>query len=102
MNIQYVFPKYVKGQRADGENALSGGRRDYPAVRKEKNKKRSQKESIYDDIFAGIDEALAIVDEAISTGNFDNMSERIREAVEPLDQKTSTGNRWRGKDKKTQ
>ena len=51
--------------------------------------------SIYDDIFGGIDQALDIVDEAISTGNFNNMSERIRDAVEPLDQKHSTGNRWR-------
>ena len=51
--------------------------------------------SIYDDIFGGIDQALDIVDEAISTGNFNNMSERIRDAVEPLDQKRSTGNRWR-------
>ena len=51
--------------------------------------------SVYDDIFGGIDQALDIVDEAISTGNFNNMSERIRDAVEPLDQKRSTGNRWR-------
>ena len=51
--------------------------------------------SIYDDIFSGIDQALDIVDEAISTGNFNNMSDRIRDAVEPLDQKRSTGNRWR-------
>ncbi len=51
--------------------------------------------SIYDDIFGGIDQALDIVDEAISTGNFNNMSDRIRDAVEPLDQKRSTGNRWR-------
>lgn len=51
--------------------------------------------SVYDDIFGGIDQALDIVDEAISTGNFSNMSDRIRDAVEPLDQKRSTGNRWR-------
>ena len=51
--------------------------------------------SIYDDIFGGIDEALDIVDEAVSTGNFKNMSDRIRDVVEPLDQKKSTGNRWR-------
>ena len=51
--------------------------------------------SIYDDSVGDIDLALDIVDEAISTGNFNNMSERIRDAVEPLDQKRSTGNRWR-------
>ena len=51
--------------------------------------------SVYDDIFGGIDEALDIVDEAISTGNFKDMSDRIKDAVGPLDQKRSTGNRWR-------
>ena len=36
----------------------------------------------YDDTFGGISEALDIVDKAISTGNFDNMSDRIKNAVE--------------------
>ena len=49
LNIQHMFPEYVKGQRT------------YPTVGKTKNKKRSQKNRI-DDIIFNFGEALGIVE----------------------------------------